>query len=53
MALQIAIYWAQHKISDDAFMDTCERNGWWSRGDELQIRVTVRQPPPDPKRRRG
>lgn len=48
MSLQIAVYWAQHKIGDDTFMDYCERNGWWSPGDELQIRVAVKRPPEAP-----
>lgn len=52
MSLQIAIYWAQYKITDDVFMDMCEQNGWWSRGDELQIRVAVRSPP-DSKRHKS
>lgn len=44
MSLQIAVYWAQHKIADSGFMESCERNGWWSRGDELEIRVSLRRP---------
>jgi hypothetical protein len=44
MSLQIAVYWAQYKIADDAFLDYCERNGWWSPGDELLIHVAIREP---------